>query len=44
MIATLSRFGANSYVIWEFAANVLAVMFVIALILMGISVIRDFIR
>jgi hypothetical protein len=44
MIATLVKFGANSYVIWEFAARVVAIMFVMVLILMAISVIRDFIR
>jgi hypothetical protein len=43
-IASLSPFGVNSGAIWEFAAGVLVVAFTIALILMGVSLIKRLIE
>ena len=44
IIATLSPFGANADVIWVFAAGVLVVFFTIALIVMGIELIKTLIN
>jgi hypothetical protein len=44
MIAALTPFGANSGAIWVFAAGVLSVMFVVALILMGIEFIKTLVN
>lgn len=43
-LATLSDFGVTSGVIWEFAAGVLSVMFTMALVLMGVSLIKRLIE
>jgi hypothetical protein len=39
-LAVLSEFGATSSVIWQFAAGVLSVMLVAALVLMGVSLMK----
>ena len=44
MFASLSPFGANSYAVWEFAVGVLGVLFVVALILMGVGFIKSLIN
>jgi hypothetical protein len=44
IFSVLSQFGVNSFVIWEFAAAVLAVMFVVALILMAVEMIKRLIE
>lgn len=44
IIAALSQFGTTSYAIWEFAGGVLVVMFTVALILMGVSLIKGLIE
>lgn len=44
MIAQLSPIGENVGVIWMFAVGILVVLFVVALILMGVSLIRTLIR
>jgi hypothetical protein len=44
IIAQLSSFGVNSQAIWEFAGGVLVVAFTIALILMGVSLIKKLIE
>lgn len=44
IIASLSPFGVNSSVIWQFAAGVLVVAFTVALILMGVSLIKRLIE
>ena len=44
IVAELSTFGQNSGVIWEFAGGVLVVLFVIALVIMGIAFIRRIIE
>ena len=44
IFASLSSIGVNSGVIWEFAAGVLAVMLVVALVLMAVSLIRALIQ
>jgi hypothetical protein len=44
IFASLSKFGGNSFVIWEFAAAVLTVMFTVALIIMGITLIKRLIN
>lgn len=40
MIATLSKFGANTEAIWMFAGGVLTVFLTTAIILSGISLIK----
>jgi hypothetical protein len=44
MLAALSSFGVNAEDIWVFAAGVLSVMFVVALILMGVAFIQSLIN
>lgn len=44
ILAALSGFGVTSYVIWEFAVGVLSVMFVAALVLMGVTFIQRLIK
>lgn len=43
-LATLSQFGVTSNAIWEFAAGVLSVILVAALVLMGVSLIKRLIE
>lgn len=40
IIASLSTFGANSQAIWLFAAGIMVVVLVAALILMGVAFIK----
>ena len=44
IVAELSTFGQNTGVIWEFAGGVLVVLFVIALVVMGIAFIKRLIE
>lgn len=44
MLATLSQFGVNSGAVWEFAAGVLVFLFVLALVLMAVGMIKNFIE
>ena len=44
IVAELSTFGQNAGVIWQFAGGVLVVLFVIALVVMGIAFIKRLIE
>jgi lipopolysaccharide export LptBFGC system permease protein LptF len=44
IFAELSNYGANSEIVWIFAAGVLTVMFTVALVIMGITLIKNLIE
>jgi hypothetical protein len=44
IIGTLPKFGANVGAVWTFAAGVIAIFLLIVIIMMGVSMIKRFIR
>jgi hypothetical protein len=44
MIAAVPHFGANAGAIWTFAVGIIAVFLFMAILLMGINMIRRFIQ